>query len=143
MKKNVVVLVMALVMLLCGCGVKLGEEVTTEVNRVAVVIEVNEASVSKTGCTFVMANNTEGDFAYDGSYSIQMEKDGKWYQVQRNNTAIMGDLLWLPAGVSEEVTIDWSADYGELSKGHYRLVKNFADFTDGYDIAGEFSINKE
>lgn len=140
MKKNLVVTIL-LCVLLCGCGMKLGEEVTTEVNKVDVVIEVDATSVTKTGCVYTMTNNTEGDFAYDGSYGIHMEKDGKWYRVDpKSASATTADLLWLPSGVSEEATLDWSASYGELKKGHYRLVKNFADFTDGYYIVGEFAI---
>ena len=140
MKKSVIIM-MLMCILLCGCGMKLGEEVTSEVDRVDVKIEVDTASVTATGCIYTMINNTEGDFAYDGSYGIHMEKDGKWYQVEaKNAVAITGELLWLPAGSAEEMTLDWSSVYGELKAGRYRLVKNFADFTDGYDITGEFEV---
>jgi len=139
--KKIFVTTLCMCILLCGCGMKLGEEVTTEVNKVDVVLDIDEASLTKTGCIFTMSNQTNGDFAYDGSYGIHMQKDGKWYQVNPDSaSATTADLLWLPAGVSETVTLDWSASYGELSKGHYRLVKNFADFTDGYFVTGEFDV---
>lgn len=131
-------------LLLSGCGDKLGEEDTREVNTLeAVHLTVEEEAIKSTEITYTITNNSEKDLTYGRDYSLQIEKDGKWYQViPKQEIAITMDLLWVPAGSTESVVVNWEYSYGKLSEGHYRITKPIWDNEQGYLLAGEFSISK-
>ncbi|GFI48189.1 hypothetical protein IMSAGC019_03516 [Lachnospiraceae bacterium] len=130
--------------LLClgGCGVKLGEEFTGEVNILeGVAVQTQEGTVSPTGITLEINNQSDKDLNYGQDYSLQKEKDGRWYQVEPESpVAVTLELLWIPAGSTQEMEVRWEASYGKLPEGHYRIVKSFADEEKGYYLAGEFSL---
>ncbi len=145
MKKSKMIFMMVLglnILLLAGCGKKLGEEFTDEVNTLTgVSLTVDEDKVSETGVAYTIDNQSDKDISFGHDYSLQMEKDGKWYQVEpKEAIAVTMELLWLPAGTSETYEIWWDSSYGKLASGHYRIVKSVSDNESGYYLAGEFQL---
>ena len=146
MKKNkivsVVIVGMSLI-LFAGCGQKLGDEFTEEVNTLeGAFLSVDENLASPVGITYTMENQTDKDLNYGQDYSLQKEKDGRWYQVEpKEPVAVTMELLWLPAGSRDTLELRWESSYGKLKSGHYRIVKNVSDSESGYYLAGEFEIN--
>lgn len=132
----------ALLISLVGCGAKLGEEFTEEVNILeGVTLTVNEETVSSEGITYTVDNQSETDLNFGQDYSLQKEEKGKWYQLSpANPVAVTMELLWVPAGSTETLEINWDAAYGKLPAGHYRILKNFADNERGYYLTGEFTV---
>lgn len=128
--------------LLTACGQKLGEEFTQEVNTLeGAQISVDESAVTPTGITYTISNQSDKDLSYGQDYSLQKEKDGRWYLVEPENlVAITLELLWLPAGNTDTYEISWENSYGKLSSGHYRIIKNVSDDEAGYYLAGEFDV---
>lgn len=128
--------------LFTGCGQKLGEEFTQEVNTLeGAEITVDESMVTSIGITYMISNQSDQDLNYGQDYGLQKEKDGKWYQVEpRNPVAVTLELLWLPAGNTDTLEISWETSYGTLSSGHYRIVKSVSDNENSYYLAGEFDI---
>lgn len=129
-------------LLLGGCGQKLGEEFTEEVNTLeGVTLTVEETSVSPVEITYVIDNQSEVDLSYGQDYSLQVEKDGKWYRIiPERDVAVTLELLWAPAGSQNSHTVNWQGSYGKLQKGHYRIIKSVADNVQGYYLAGEFQV---
>ena len=126
---------------LAGCGQKLGDEFTEEVNTLEGAALVVDESVA-TGITYTMENQTDKDLNYGQDYGLQKEKDGKWYQVEsKEPVAVTMELLWLPAGSTDTLELNWESSYGKLASGHYRIVKNVSDNESGYYLAGEFEID--
>lgn len=145
MKKLVLLLAAAITgaAMLTGCGEKvtLGEEFTEEINTLeGLSILIDEASVTSTGLSYEIANQSEEDLSYGQDYSVQKEENGKWYTLEGNPIAVTMELLWLPSGESAAHEVNWEGGYGKLAKGHYRLVKNMGTEEAGYDVAGEFTI---
>lgn len=145
MKKSKTILIMVLalnILLLVGCGQKLGEEFTEEVNTLeGVSLTVDAESAASSGITYTLDNQSDKDINFGQNYSLQMEKDGKWYQVESQDPmAVTLELLWLPAGTSDTYEIKWDSSYGKLSSGNYRIVKNVSDEENGYYLAGEFQL---
>lgn len=130
--------------LLClgGCGVKLGEEFAGEVNTLeGVSLLVQEGMASPGGVTIEIDNQSDKDLNYGQDYSLQKEKNGRWYQVEPENpVAVTMELLWIPSGNTDVMEVKWEASYGKLPKGHYRILKSFADQEKGYYLAGEFTL---
>ncbi|MBD5501623.1 MAG: hypothetical protein HDR10_10565 [Lachnospiraceae bacterium] len=129
-------------LLLGGCGQKLGEEFTEEVNTLeGATLTVEETSVSPVEITYVIDNQSEMDLSYGQDYSLQMEKDGKWYRIiPERDVAVTLELLWAPAGSQNSHIVNWQGSYGKLQKGHYRIIKSVADNVQGYYLAGEFQV---
>lgn len=147
MKKLLGAAMVSVVLLLGGCSlegsnVKLGEEFIGEVNTLeGALLTVEEVNDSATGITYVIDNQSEKDLNYGQDYGLQKEKEGKWYPVEpKDPVAITLELLWIPAGNTDTHEISWEASYGKLPKGHYRIVKSLADDTQGYYLAGEFTV---
>lgn len=130
------------ILLLGGCGQKLGEEFTGEVNTLeGVILTVEETSVSPAEIAYVIDNQSGVDLSYGQDYSLQMEKDGKWYQIiPKRDVAVTLELLWAPAGSQNSHTVNWQSSYGKLQKGHYRIIKSGADNSQVYYLAGEFQV---
>lgn len=129
--------------LLTGCGekVSLGEEFTEEVNALeGVSIVIQEDTISPTGFTYEIDNQSGQDLSYGQDYSVQKEKDGKWYTLEGNPIPVTLEMLWASAGSTNTHEVNWEAGYGKLKKGHYRLVKSLATEEAGYWFAAEFNI---
>lgn len=138
---SVIIAAMSLV-LVTGCGQKLGEEFTEEVNTLeGAEIVVDESLVASTGITYIINNQSDRDLSYGQDYGLQKEKDGRWYQVEPENpVAVTLELLWLSKGNTDTHEISWETSYGKLSAGHYRIVKSVSDNENGYYLTGEFNI---
>lgn len=141
-KKISVVLLLLCVLMLWGCGTKLGEEFTGEVNTLeGAGLTVDSDSVTPVGITYTISNQSKKDLSYGQDYSIQKEKDGKWYLVEpKSPVAVTMELLWIPAGNADTMQLGWENSYGKLSSGKYRILKMFSDEEQGYGLAGEFII---
>lgn len=143
--KNVVAMLIGAVLLtsLVGCGAKLGEEFTEEVNTLeGVTLTVDQETVSAEGITYTVDNQSETDLNFGQDYSLQKEEKGKWYQLSpANPVAVTLELLWVPAGGTETLEVNWDVAYGKLPAGHYRILKSFADNENGYYLAGEFTLD--
>lgn len=127
---------------LAGCGQKLGEEFSEDVNMLeGAELLVDEALATPAGITYTISNQSDKDLNYGQDYSLLKEKDGKWYVVEpARPAAVTMELLWVPAGSTDTMEISWEDSYGNLSGGHYRLLKNFSDNEKGYYLAGDFSV---
>ncbi len=127
--------------LFAGCGLKLGDVFTEEVNTlegVEIVIE----KVTPTGLVYAISNQSDRDVSYGRDFGIQMEKDGAWYQVEPDNpAAVTLELLTVPAGGRDEMEISWEDSYGKLPEGKFRIVKTISDTEQGYYLSGEFCID--
>lgn len=142
-KKAAVMLIgVVLLTALVGCGAKLGEEFTEEVNTLeGVTLTVDWETVSPEGITYIVDNQSETDLNFGQDYSLQKEEKGKWYQLSpANPVAVTLELLWVPAGGTETLEVNWDVAYGKLPAGHYRILKSFADNENGYYLAGEFTL---
>lgn len=146
MKKELLMAaVMGSLILLCGCGLKLSEEYTEEVNTLeGAELKVDEDSVKPTEITYTISNQSDAGLSYGQSYGLQKEKNGKWYPViPKNEVAITSEMLWIPAGSTDTLMTGWESSYGKLPKGHYRIVKHVYDEQQEYILAGEFEIEKK
>ena len=82
----------------------------------------DETLASYTGATFILKNDNNIDMIYGDSYTIEVEKDGKWEKFDVEGD--FNDIAYnLKAKSSKEITINWENIYGKLELGKYRLIK--------------------
>ena len=91
-----------------------------------VSLRVNEFTLSPTGATFILFNDSDNEYWYGPSFMIEKKSNGKWTEVPTKNGE---KLLWTTEvyklGPNEKsvLTIDWSNEFGELPNGEYRFGK--------------------
>ena len=96
-------------------------------NISSVILEVKEETRTSKGATFILKNNTDEEYSYGPTYTIEKFENTSWKEFD----TLTGDpLTWnsivysLKAHEESEINIDWSLGYGELKRGTYRIVKN-------------------
>ncbi|MFY9176075.1 MAG: immunoglobulin-like domain-containing protein [Caldicoprobacterales bacterium] len=114
-----------------------------------VSIKIKDGTVSSTGLTLVLENNSEKECIYSESYVLEEKINDQWYQVP---VVIEGDYGFedigyeLNPGDKREWEVNWEWLYGSLDKGEYRIIKDILDFRETGDfdthyLAAEFAIN--
>lgn len=101
----------------------------------------DETLASYTGATFILKNDNNIDMIYGDSYTIEVEKDGKWEKFDVEG--YFNDIAYnLKAKSSKEITINWENIYGKLELGKYRLIKkiSYEKEKDNYET---FYVNAE
>ena len=79
-----------------------------------------------TSATIVIKNTSNKELTSGEWFRIdKLEENGEWKKVKSiNNNYAFNAIAWVinPRGEFED-KVDWSKLYGELKKGHYRIVK--------------------
>lgn len=138
MKRTVCALLCML--LLAGCGrkeaiipraVHVKDPTTAVPDQIdGVWIELTEDSLTSSGLEYTVHNENRGRrLTFGEDFCLQMEEDGNWYDLELQNggeepyfTAI-GYELDGDQRTESSHTLDWTYAYGELSSGHYRMLK--------------------
>ncbi|MBE5940601.1 MAG: hypothetical protein E7266_09435 [Lachnospiraceae bacterium] len=121
------------VVMFVGCSMESKYQSTNVEN-----VNISISDVSSTGATVIITDSNKEPYIYGEWYSIEKEKDGKWYEVKTiiNNYGFK-DIGYIPnANGKIELTVDWEWLYGKLSPGTYRLLKK----VNSQYISVEFSI---
>lgn len=132
---------------LYGCnkdGLKLKGKSNIELSLTEVSMTIKEGTLSKTGATVILNNNSDKEYLYGTSYEIEVMKNGEWYKIDA--VLYFTSIAYsLDPHESVELTLSWQEGYGKLDSGTYRIIKNVDALKedgsyDNYDIAVEFSI---
>lgn len=107
-----------------------------------VSVKIDETSVSNTGVTLEIIDTNETQYGWGEPYRLQTKQGEKWEDI-----APLHDISFTSIGyeLDEDNTtkqeINWKEDYGELSRGIYRIVKPLYD--NGYleVYSNEFTID--
>ena len=132
MKKIITILIcITVIFVITGCKkrenqLNIGKKSDIKITKGDVTLSIKEGTLTKTGATLILTNNSEKNFSYGEPYEIEVKKDDVWHK-------------------SVEIELDWEEGYGVLPSGTYRIIKdidyeqtngNFQIFT----IASEFTI---
>ncbi|WP_431804550.1 immunoglobulin-like domain-containing protein [Halobacillus andaensis] len=112
-------------------------------------MSVKEGTVSSTGLTVILENNSEKQCTYGEHFLLEKKMEGRWYQVPIALDGNYGfeDIGYdLDSSDSREWTVDWDWLYGGLEPGEYRIVKDILDFRkagdyDKYHLSAKFTID--
>jgi uncharacterized protein YceK len=113
-----------------------------------VTMSAKEGTVSSTGLTVILENNSDKQGIYGEEFWVEKKINGSWYQVP---IAIDGNYGFpsigydLASSAVKEWSVEWEWLYGSLDPGEYRIVKDILDFRktgdyDEYFLTAEFTI---
>ena len=126
-------------LLLAGCGGKEAvipravhaEDPTTVIpDQIdGVWIELVEGTLTPLGLEYTVHNENKGRrLTFGESFCLQMEEDGNWYDLEWAAEEgpyflLIGYELDGTQCTESSHTLNWTYAYGELSSGHYRMLK--------------------
>lgn len=107
-------------------------------------IMLSVADCTTTGIKLTITNDNDTTIMFGENYSLQKIENGSWENVPyiTDNWAFTAIGIGLPTNSSYKKSINWENFYGELSSGTYRIVKDFYENENRYNIACEFVIDE-
>ena len=112
-------------------------------------IELYATNITPTGMTMVCTQaggSVDGEIRTYNLYTVEENIDGIWEEIELQDNLYWADeILKVNEGESTEWDIDWTATYGNLAAGKYRIRKEFTNInSEGESISVfyfvEFSI---
>ncbi len=151
MKKIMLTILVCGVMVLeiTGCGTgknefDIGKESNIEIVEKGISLSIKENTLSNTGATLILKNDSDAVIQYGNPYEIEIKKDGEWHKI---NVSLDFTLpaFWLKSKETKEIELNWENGYGKLAAGDYRIIKgiNIEKENENYDnfyVSAEFTI---
>jgi len=101
---------------------EIGEKSNIEIVEKEVTLSVKENTLTNTGVTLILKNDSNVDVQYGNPYEMEIKKDGEWYKI---NVELYFTLpaFTLKSKETKEIKLNWENSYGHLAKGKYRIIK--------------------
>ena len=132
-----------------GCGKSkkefdIGNKSDIKISQNDVTMTIKDGTLTNSGATLILTNNSDKNFQYGNPYEIEIKKDGEWHKINVELNFTM-PAFQLSARENNEIEINWENGYGKLEKGTYRIIKGIDyEYEEGkyksFNIAVEFTI---
>ena len=152
MKKAILTILLCGVMVLgmTGCGklkneFDVGNKSDVQISQNNdVKMSIKDGTLTNTGATLVLTNNSDKNFHYGNPYKMEIKKDGEWHKINVQLDFTL-PAFPLPSKESKEVELNWENEYGKLAEGTYRIIKDIDyEYEEGkretFNVAVEFTI---
>ncbi len=117
----------AITLTITGCNLNknefdIGEKSNINLTQNNITLSIKEETLTNTGATFILKNDSNVDIQYGEPYEIEIKQDGSWHKI---NVQLDFNMIAyeLKAKASQEIDINWENGYGALAKGEYRIIK--------------------
>ena len=105
---------------------------------------VKEDTITSKEATFILKNDSNKTYTYGADYEIEIKNNNEWCKIELDTPLTWNEMLFmLKANTTNELNINFTIGYGELSSGKkYRLVKKVREEykTDDIYLYAEFEI---
>ena len=89
--------------------------------------EMKSENMMNNKIKLIIKNMTKKTYEYEEDFYVEMEKDGKWYEVKWTEEPSFNSILHVIKG-EETITTEIDGMFREsLTKGKYRIVKSFTE----------------
>lgn len=142
--KRLFFVILALVLLLCGCG---GEEIA--INDLEGISMEISGELSNRAAAIVISVDAYQVFSGNGEFFLQELKNGKWRDIEEGVSGVSSARREdFGRGDRQEFYCVWEHVYGPLEQGHYRIVKEIhigvaPGVGQVHYLAAEFDIGPE
>lgn len=141
MKKRVIIVLSALVVFVLAitCAIVFIPNYAEPINLAEnITMEIKEGTLTKTGATIVITDLSGKNNTFNKEFRIDQKRGGKWYTLKDKSKNEV-DVVAGQKGEENkklEQELNWEKNYGTLSDGKYRIVKEI----NNKDIVVEFEI---
>lgn len=141
MKKRVIIILSALVVFVLAitCAIVFIPNYAEPINLAEnITMEIKEGTLTKTGATIVITDLSGKNNTFNKEFRIDQKRGGKWYTLKDKSKNEV-DVVAGQKGEENkklEQELNWEKNYGTLSDGKYRIVKEI----NNKDIVVEFEI---
>ena len=140
--KKFAAIILVLLFVLSGCGgnKSLGE--SAEAISDTDILRLKITDVSESQIALEIINESKCEIAYEESYFIEFEKDGRWHRLAPKNE----DYAFIEVAyvLEKESTCTWGHKfeqiYGKLPEGKYRIIKYFTVFESENDPGEKMTL---
>ena len=105
---------------------------------------LKEGTLTSKNATFILKNNSNKTYTYGEDYEIEIKNNNEWCKIELDAPLVWNEILYmLKANTTNELNINFTIGYGELSSGKkYRFVKKVREEYKTNDIFlyAEFEI---
>lgn len=141
MKKRVIIVLSSLVVFVLAitCAIVLIPNYAEPIDLAEnITMEIKEGTLTKTGATIVITDLSGKNNTFNKEFRIDQKRGGKWYTLKDKSKNEV-DVVAGQKGEENkklEQELNWEKNYGTLSDGKYRIVKEI----NNKDIVVEFEI---
>lgn len=151
MKKTILFILVCgfMILGLTGCGSNknefdIGKKSDIEIVEKGVSLSIKENTLTNTGATLVLKNDSDVDVQYGNPYEIEIKKDREWHKINVELNFTLPAYL-LNSKETKEIEFNWENGYGKLAAGDYRIIKSIdVEIEDGtfetFYVSAEFTI---
>ena len=151
MKKTILTILVCgfMVLGLTGCGTNknefdIGKESNIEIVEKGVSLTVKENTLTETGATLILKNDSDVDVEYGNPYEMEIKKDGEWHKINVELNFTLPAFI-LKSKETKEFELNRENGYGKLASGDYRIIKGInVEKEDGtfetFYVSAEFTI---
>ena len=108
-----------------------------------VTLDIDKDTLTNTGVTVIITDNHTPHYSWGEEYTIQQNINGEWKNLTPIRNMIVRAIACLLDNNNQyRHQINWENDYGKLSSGLYRIVKDIRNFDGSYIsfYSNEFKI---
>lgn len=115
-KKIVICLI---ILLTLGCS----KEVKEEYKEDDIKVSILEDTLTDSGLTFEIKNNTDSDIMLEPGFDIEKYSDNSFKKLSKNKKCSSGIGYGIEKNNMMDIKVNWSCEYGKLNSGKYRIIK--------------------
>lgn len=151
MKKTILTILVCgfMVLGLTGCGSEtnkfdIGNKSDIQIVEKGVSLSIKEDTLTNTGATLILKNDSDVDVEYGNPYEMEIKKDGEWHKINVELNFTLPAFI-LKSKETKELELNWENGYGKLASGNYRIIKSIdVEKEDGnfdtFYVSAEFTI---
>jgi len=114
-------------------------------SEVSVTLTLKEGTLTSTGATFILKNNTPNVYIYGEPWYLEVYKNDEWHKLDTiNDLHFILPAYELKPNDTKEISVSWDYAYGELKQGIYRFVKDLSRETNSsipeYEAANVYAV---
>lgn len=108
-----------------------------------ITMAIKEGTLTNEGATVIITDKNEKKYSYSSWFIIEKKQNGNWVKLELLNPKDTVGEIGIVRDNEEvvEMNINWTDQYGKLSPGEYRLVKNIDDNGEFKYFSTDFFIN--
>lgn len=106
-----------------------------------VKIEVKDVNIENKTLKVIITDSNDEPYSWGAYYKIQKKKDNNWENLKTIEEAMHIDIEYILENNQIEIPIEYGKNYGVLTNGTYRIVKQVQDNEKMVDVySDEFII---